>query len=149
MGGTQHSGLSTQDFVMERRPLKTRERAWAKALGTETFVGSSPLCVQGESCREAAGALISSITDACDVAQRRAQSCSIDSLQPQQKPFGATSDRRSDPLCEMACVLRSRCTQSDEEPLGAGGGSSVEWTRQRWLGLTWPDLSFLIFSIPE
>src|SRR2546421_11372412 len=82
----------------------------------ETFVGSSPLCVQGESCREAAGALISSIADACDVAQRRAQGCSLYSLQPQQKPFGATSDWWSDPLCELACVLRSRCTQSEEEP---------------------------------
>src|SRR5438105_6228076 len=78
--------------------------------------GSSPLCVQGESCREAAGALISSIADACDVAQRRAQGCSLYSLQPQQKPFGATSDLWSDPLCELACVLRSRCTQSEEEP---------------------------------
>ena len=82
----------------------------------ETYVGSSSLCVQGESCREAAGALISSIADACDVAQRRAQGCSLGSLQPQQKPFGATCDRWSDPLCELACVLRSRCTQSDEEP---------------------------------
>src|SRR3989440_13032623 len=82
----------------------------------ETFVGSSPLCVQGESCREAAGALISSIADACDVAQRRAQGYSLDSLHPQQKPFGATSDRWRDPLCELACVLRSRCTKSGEEP---------------------------------
>src|SRR6266566_4669649 len=82
----------------------------------ETYVGSSSLCVQGESCREAAGALISSIADACDVAQRRAQGCSLYSLQPQQKPFGATSDWWSDPLCELACVLRSRCTQSEEEP---------------------------------
>ena len=99
-----------------------------ETLGTlGTFVGSSSHCVQGESCREAAGALISSIADACDVAQRRAQGCSLDSLQPQQKPFGATSDRWSDPLCELACVLRSRCTQSGEEPLETLGteGTSI------------------------
>src|SRR2546430_9835627 len=95
----------------------------------ETFEGSSSHCVQGESCREAAGALISSIADACDVAQRRAQGCSLDSLQPQQKPFGATSDRWSDPLCELACVLRSRCTQSDEEPTYVPNVSSEEHTQ--------------------
>ncbi len=94
------------------------------AITTETY-GSSPLCVQGESCREAAGALISSIADACDGAQRRAQGYSLDSLQPQQKPFGATSDRWRDPLCELACVLRSRCTQSDEEPTYVSNVSNV------------------------
>ena len=95
-------------------------------IGTfEPYGGSSPLCVQGESCREAAGALISSIADACDVTQRRAQGCSLDSLQPQQKPFGATSDRWRDPLCELACVLPSRCTQSDEEPPNVSNVPSV------------------------
>jgi len=53
--------------------------------------------------------------------------------------------------CHCAWLFLSM--KLDEEPavgaLGAGGGSSVEWARQGWLGLTWPDLSFLIFSIPE
>jgi hypothetical protein len=37
---------------------------------------------------------------------------------PQQKRLGSTSDWCSDPLCELACVLRSCCTQCDEEPIG-------------------------------
>ncbi len=107
--------LSNRYGSLGMRKIRETSAAPAPVLfGTE--VGSSSHCVQGESCREAAGALISSIADACDVAQQRAQDCSLDSLQPQQKAFGATSDRWSDPLCELACVLRSRCTECDEEP---------------------------------